>query len=109
MGVFFLAGPQVRLSAAFSDAFCHASDKGHESIAGLVRGSYLKRNRIPVKCALQRVLDSRHGEPLGDYNRLDVNDLSVHNDFVVEDAGMSPPKMRSAEKIFGTDTRLDLI
>jgi hypothetical protein len=25
----------------------------------------------------------QHGEPLGDYERLDVNDLSVHNNFVI--------------------------
>src|SRR5215469_9216782 len=52
MGVVFLAGPQVRLSAAPSDAFGHASHKGHESIAGLVRASYLKPKRISVKRAL---------------------------------------------------------
>jgi hypothetical protein len=57
------------------------------------------RNRIPVKCALQRVLDSRHGEPLADYNRLDVNGLGVRNNEAIEDARTSPPKMRSAKRI----------
>jgi len=44
-------------------------------------------------------LNSGHGEPLGDYKRLGVNDLSVRNDLGIEDAGTSPPKMRSAKKI----------
>ena len=43
----------------------------------------------------------QHGEPLGDYERLDVNDLSVRNNLAIEGAGMSPPKMRSAKRISG--------
>jgi hypothetical protein len=41
----------------------------------------------------------QHGEPLGDYERLDVNDLSVRNNLAIEGTGMSPPKMRSAKRI----------
>jgi hypothetical protein len=41
----------------------------------------------------------QHGEPLGDYERLDANDLSVRNNLAIEGAGMSPPKMRSAKRI----------
>ncbi len=41
----------------------------------------------------------QHGEPLGDYERLDVNDLSVRNNLAIEGAGMSPPKMRSAKRM----------
>ena len=67
--------------------------------SGAGPGSYLKRNGIPVKRALQRVLNSRQVESLGEYNRLDVNDLSVRNNLAIEDAAMSPPKMRSAQKI----------
>jgi hypothetical protein len=33
-----------------------------------------------------------------DDNRFDVNDLSLRNNLAIEDAGMSPPKMRSAKK-----------
>lgn len=35
---------------------------------------------------------------LHDDNRLDVNDLSVRYNFAIEAAGMSPPRVRSAQK-----------
>ena len=38
----------------------------------------------------------QHGEPLGDYERLDVNDLSVRNNLAIEGAGMSPGEVRQA-------------
>src|SRR5271154_1510892 len=52
----FLAGPQAR----------------RESTAGLVRESYLKRKRIPVKRASWRTVISRHNEARQDTNLLDA-------------------------------------
>ncbi len=49
-------------------------------------------------CSVARI-EFQHGEPPCDYKRLGVNDLSVRNDLGIEDAGMSPPKMRSDKRI----------
>jgi hypothetical protein len=50
------------------------------------------------------VVNSRHDERLGDHNLLDVNDLSVRNNLAIEDACMSPPRLRSAKKLGRTQT-----
>jgi len=99
MDVVFLAEPQVRPPVAFSRAFCHASRKGHESTVGLVRESYLKRKRIPVKRASQRLLNSRLSKAARDGNPLCVNDLTVSHNPATETVGVSPPKLRSAKRI----------
>ena len=45
------------------------------------------------------MLNSRHSEPAGNHNRLDVNDLSVRHNPAIEAAEVSPPKVRAAKRI----------
>src|SRR6202011_6168168 len=106
MGLVFLAEPQVRPPVAFSRAFCHASRKGHGSTAGLVRESYLKRKRIPVKWASQRVLNSRLSRAARDDNPLCVHDLTVSHNPTTETGGVSPRKLRSAKRVLERNRKM---
>jgi len=51
-----------------------------------------------------QVRNSRHSELAGDHNRIDVNDLSVRNNLAIEDAAMSPPKVRSAKEFYSSQS-----